>query len=164
MGKLSNSRCFSTSEWKEFYKQKTGDEFRTRSGFRELYIPERGLCQLSVTEKLVVLEQVSGDGRFWKDVADIVSRLLGLNMAGTLLTRRNPVAYMRLFGYEVEEIEEHGCEKRYYGRNKRTGLRCWLTPAEQETSRGDRIYFVTWESGGNAKNQRDSAEDSNRYS
>lgn len=157
MVELKRWQCFSINEWKEFYREKTGDEFKTRQGFKELYIPDRGLCQLSITEKIVVVEQVSGDGKYWKSVAEVIAQILGIDIIGTLLTRRNPEAYMRLFGYEIEDIDERNGEKKYFGRNKQTGLKCWLTPAEERTSQGHRIYFVTWEVRRNVENQRNSA-------
>lgn len=116
--------------------------FKRDLAYALFYYPSKGFCELAATDKMVLVGQVSGDGRFWRDFAENWARELGLKVGGTICGRKEARAYMRLFGYKVTGEEEKGGFKRYRAVNKKGG---WYLMTECELANGDRAYWVTWE-------------------
>ena len=143
MAELKRYQCSSIEDWKKLYEEKTGDKYETDKSFLEMYLPERGLCQMTATEKMVVVGSMSGDGKFWRDVAEILARIMGKKMLGTLCVRQNPEAYMRLFGYKLTKKTRNpdGREK-YYGMNQQ-GQHILISPAYRDGAK--EVYYCTWE-------------------
>lgn len=130
-------------EWKAWYERKTGLEWEENPRYRTYYFADRGLAQFAFTKDMVVLNQVSGDGRFWKQAAEILARTLCCRHLGTWCIRKIE-SYMRLFGYEIEYVEElDGGLKRYHCRNKATGQAGLASPSFM-TKAGKLGYMITW--------------------
>lgn len=57
----------SFEEWVKRYEEKTGDKHEVPKGFRTIFDERRGYAQfmLSADKTTLVMEEVSGDGRFW---------------------------------------------------------------------------------------------------
>ena len=132
------------AEWIAKYEQKTNDRFEPKDGFKLFYLPERGFCELRIDQdqQMVLLWQVCGDGRFWRDFAEGVGQIFGYRRFGTIGIRYGAKAYMRLFGFGVtgEETLPDG-NKRYYGAGGRGTCRC--SPAWVQNGR--LAYYITWE-------------------
>lgn len=112
------------SEWKEFYKLKSGDDPLSENGRQLFYLGERGYCLLTVDaeHKMVVVAETCGDGRFWNDFGEIIGKLSGCHCVATLCTRKIK-PYIRAFGWSVEKAwacisnETKEVEERYLCRD-----------------------------------------------
>lgn len=129
-------------EWIERYNRKVPEGFKRDKRFALFYLPDKGFCELLATDKMLILGQVSGDGRYWKKYAEDCARELGLKVCGSHCTRREIAAYIKLFGFKVTDTEDKGGLKRY---------RCedaqgyWGLVTECVIDGGRRAYYVTWE-------------------
>lgn len=93
----------SLKEWIKIYEDKTGDTFGIPEGYRFFYMAERGFASMKPDFKtrLMVVYQVCGDGKFWRDFAEMTFAVpLGLDAVCTICTR--PIKpYIRGFGWEI---------------------------------------------------------------
>lgn len=129
-------------EWVERYNRKIPEKFKRDNRFALFYLSDKGFCELLATDKLVVMGQVSGDGRFWKKFAEDTARALGLKACGTYCGRKEVLAWIRLFGFKVTKIEEKDGFKRYHAVGKDGG---WYLMTECVFENGVRSHWVTWE-------------------
>ena len=129
-------------EWIERYNRKVPEGFKRDKRFALFYYCAKGFCELGVTNEMVIVGQVCGDGHFWKRFAEDVARELGLKVCGAYFVRNEVPAYQKLFGFTVWKQEEKNGFKRYHG--KSTDGR-WGLMTECESENGHRAYWVTWE-------------------
>ena len=129
-------------EWIERYNKKVPNGFKRDERFALFYLPDKGFCELVATDKMMILGQVGGDGRFWKEHAEQWARELGLKVCGTYFTRKEAQAYIKLFSFKNVSVEEKDGFKRY---------RCtsedgrWGLMTECLIDGKKRAYYVTWE-------------------
>ena len=64
------SKTKTLPEWIELYNRKTPEPFKRDERFRLFFLPDKGFCEIGNTEKMIVINQLSGDGRFWKKFAE----------------------------------------------------------------------------------------------
>lgn len=128
-------------QWIAIYEKKVG-KFERDERFSLFYLPDKGFCELTATDNMVVIGQVSGDGRFWKKFAEDVAQRLGLKVCGCYCWRDSTHAWARLFGFKVDRVEGRGGLKRYYGTGKNGG---WGMMTEAIFDDGKRHCSVTWE-------------------
>ena len=96
-----------------FTKNETPDKRTIR-----FFFPTRGFAEIGATKDMVVIGQMSGDGIFWKQVAEVLALERGITHLGSWLVR-NPETYIKLFGVEIENVKESIPDmKRYYGKFK----------------------------------------------
>lgn len=100
----------SLKEWVELYEAKTGDKAEVPNGFCLFYLAERGFASMKfdLEGQMVIIYQTCGDGKFWRDFAEMKAVEYGLDCIGTICTR--PIrAYIRAFGWEIldEEIDDN---------------------------------------------------------
>ena len=129
-------------EWVERFNRKIPKKFKRDDRFALFYLPDKGFCELLATDKMVILGQVSGDGRFWKKFAEDTARVLRLKACGTYCGRKEVLAWIRLFGFKVTETEENGGFKRFHGE---TDDGRWGLMTECVFEDGMRAYQTTWE-------------------
>lgn len=132
-------------EWIEFYNRKAGgDKFHRDERYAMYYLPDKGFCEIGATQDMVIIHQLAGDARFWRDKASDLAQKLGYKMCGTWCVRKEIKAYIRLFGYEIMTTEDLADGlKRYICRHKKTEKHGLVSPAYKD---GDiQAYFVTWE-------------------
>ena len=132
-------------EWIEHYEKKTNVNYEEPDKRTiRFFFPDRGFAEIGSTKNMVVIGQMSGDGIFWKQVAEVLAMERGITHLGSWLIRP-PETYLKLFGVEIEKVEELEIGmKRYYGKFKDTGKKVLITP-EGKMSNGNVRYVVTWE-------------------
>ena len=132
-------------EWVELYNAKAPEPFARDERYTLLFLPEKGFCEVGMTEDMVIIRQLSGDGRFWYDKITDMARKLGAKQCGTWCIRQAILAYIRLFGYRIEKVEKlpDGL-KRYYGIRKTDGKKGLASPCFKYLG-GEQAYFITWE-------------------
>ena len=132
-------------EWIELYEKKTKLKYEQPDPRTiRFYFPDRGFAEIGITKDMVVIGQISGDGIFWKQVAEVLAAERGINHLGCWLVREVE-PYLKLFRIEIEKVEEKEIGfKRYYGKFKDTGKKILLTPQGKITN-GNIRYIATWE-------------------
>ena len=133
------------NEWVCVYNAKTPEPFRRDERYVLFFRPDKGFCEIGQTQDMLIINQLCGNARYWKDTLDSVARKTNIKTAGTWCIRPAVLAYIRLFGYMVEHSEElpDGL-RRYYCRHKITGKQGLVSPAFKYKT-GEQGYFVTWE-------------------
>ena len=134
-------------EWIGFYNRKNPqDPFQPTDGFELFYVPEKGFCEVLFLGDMVIVGQLAGDARFFKEHIDKVAAQMGIREGGTICIRKEIRAYIRLFGYRIDHVEElSDGTKRYYGSNKKTGKWALYSPGYTYDATGELAYLVTWE-------------------
>ena len=93
-------------QWIAAFNKKVPEGFQRDERFTLFYLPDKGLCELAATEKMMIVGNVSGDGRFWKKFAEKLARKFGLKVGGTTLVRTTFSAWARLLGYKLVSVDE----------------------------------------------------------
>lgn len=134
------------NDWIKKYEDKTKEKFESKKGFKLFYLPERGFCEYRVENDMVMIYQLSGDGKFWRDFGLLLAQLTGCRHMGTICVRNNIKAYIRFWGYEIEQKERlpEGLVK-YHCRQKETGKTAVCSPAWTDNEKNLQAYFITWE-------------------
>lgn len=131
-------------QWIEKYNKKTPVKFEKNDKYNFFFLPDKGFCEVGMTNDMVIIHQLCGDARFWKEKVSEMARKIGAKKCGTWCVRQEIKAYIRLFGYKVYKKEEttEGLI-RYYGidNNGKKGL---MSPAFRFET-GEQAYFVTWD-------------------
>lgn len=132
-------------EWVDKYNSKAPAPFHRDERYMLYYLPDKGFCEVGQTEKMVIIHQLCGDARYWKDKVSEMARKIGIEKCGTWCVRQEVLAYIRLFGYKIYKREKttEGLT-RYYGIQKDTGKKGLMSPAFRFET-GEQAYFVTWE-------------------
>ena len=109
-------RSGTPEEWVRWYEEKTGDTFTLPDGYSVNYHLHRGImvCKPVVEEKMLVIEYVIGDGKFWYDVAEMLALQNGLRYIATICTR-DVYAYIRFWGYRILKAWDNDGAKRFLG-------------------------------------------------
>ena len=106
-------KAHSLKEWIKIYEEKTGDNFDLPEDYRLFYMAERGFASMKpdLKTRLMVVYQVCGDGKFWRDYAELTFAVpMGLDAVCTICTR--PIRpYIRGFGWEIldEQCKDGQC-------------------------------------------------------
>lgn len=92
--------------WIQQYEEKTGDKFDMPKGFKLYYLPERGFASMKVDmeSKMCIIYQTCGDGKFWRDMAELMFTNLGINCLSTICTREIK-PYIRAFHWTILDEE-----------------------------------------------------------
>ena len=64
-------------QWVAAFNKKVPEGFQRDERFTLFYLPDKGFCELMPTEKMMIVGNVSGDGRFWIKFTAEISRKLG---------------------------------------------------------------------------------------
>lgn len=131
-------------EWIKRYNSKTPAPFKRDERYELFFLPDKGFCEVGKDDNMVIIHQLCGDARFWKEKISEMARKTGAKKCGTWCIRQQIKAYIRLFGYTVYKTEKtsDGLD-RYYGETK-DGKKGLMSPAFRFTT-GEQAYFVTWE-------------------
>ena len=129
-------------EWIEIYNRKAKTEFKPDEKFTLVYRPDKGFCELSCDYTKVLVGAVSGDGKFWKKIAEKFARRMGLTECGTTCVRREIRAYIRLFGHKIISVDEN---KNLHGilTQDKDGNFAFL--AETVFENGEHGYKILWQ-------------------
>ena len=131
-------------EWIALYEKKTGTKFKREPICQMAYFPDRGFAEFAATKNMIVIHQLCGDAKFWKQVGEVLAMEHGMNHLGTYCIREIE-PYIKFFNVEIERVEElpDGL-KRYHGRFKDTGKQATFSP-HFKLKNGKIGYMVTWE-------------------
>lgn len=132
------SKSAPLEEWIELYENKANERFERDERFELFYLPEKGFVEIMDTGKMVWVNQLCGEFKFWRDFIERVTRKLGYSHAGTLCIRHIK-AYLRMAGFAPYKVEVTEQGERYFCVDKNTGQKGQASPAGKNT------YYITWE-------------------
>ena len=106
-------------EWIEFYEKKSKEKFEVPEGFIFNWLPTRGfsVMQPDVEGKILMIFSTCGDGRFWRDMAEMLALKSGFRCLMTICIRKIE-PYIRFWGWKIEKIQEVKGQKRYFCKDK----------------------------------------------
>ncbi len=125
-------------QWIALYNKKIPEGFKRDKRFELFYLPAKGFAEVMDSGKMVVVNQLCGEFKFWRNLAERIARRLGYKVAGTICIR-NIEAYIRMAGFVPFHIEDTAQGYRYFCRDKHTGQQGMASPAGEDT------YYITWE-------------------
>jgi len=94
-------------EWIKIYEKKTGTEFKADPRAKLQFDAEKGFAEIGAVEGMVVIGQLCGDAKHWKNLAERLAQQLGINHLGTWCIRKIE-PYIKFFNVEIEMTEEAG--------------------------------------------------------
>ena len=132
-------------EWIKFYEEKSHVKYQPPDKrVRRFYFADKGFAEIGTSKDMVIIHQLCGDAKFWKQVAEVLAMERGINHLGTWCIR-NIEPYIRFFEVEIIKTEDLGDGlKRYHGKFKNTGKPAIFTP-NFKAQNGNIGYLVTWE-------------------
>ena len=83
---MTRSKAKTFDEWVEYYEQKTGDKYKCPNGYRVYYLPDRGFAQIARSGEMLLIYIICGDGKFWRDFAEVIATASGCKAMGSICT------------------------------------------------------------------------------
>lgn len=90
----------------ETYFMKSGDTpeiLRESIAAGDVIENEHGFAVVQLTEDALLIHACCGDGKYWQEQFEMLARKGGVNKLA-MITRRNPKAWARRFGYEAVKV------------------------------------------------------------
>jgi len=128
----------SLDDWIKIYNKKIPEGFKRDERFALFYLPEKGFAEVADVGKMIMVNQLCGEFKFWRWFAESLAQKLGYTHAGTICIR-NIKPYIRMAGFVPYDTEKTSQGDRYFCKDKRTGQKGQASPA------GAGTYYVTWE-------------------
>lgn len=125
-------------QWIDRYNKKIPEGFKRDKRFALFYLPDKGFAEIMNTGNMIVVNQLCGEFKFWRKVAERLAQQCGYTHAGTICIR-NIEAYIRMAGFVPYDIEYTVQGDRYFCKDKHTGQKGQASPA------GEGTYYITWE-------------------
>lgn len=98
------------------YEDKTKDKAEILKGFQLFYLPNRGFMMVkplvNETGGILYIDKVCGDGKFWRDHAELMANAIGFQAIITVCNR-NIESYLRDFGADILVVQEINKQKRF---------------------------------------------------
>ena len=138
-------------EYIKKYEKKTKDKFKPKNGFKLFYLPDRGFCEIGLTavhadkSVMLVIYQLCGDGKFWRDYATLTAQNLNIKKIGSICIRKNVEAYIRFWGFKITKKEPLDDGSFIYYAENKDGKTARLAPVRIHDDPSRISYFVTWE-------------------
>ena len=115
-------------------------------GFTFFFVADKGFCEVRFLGGMVIIGQIAGDARFFKEKVEEAARKMDIREGGTLCIRKEIRAYIRLFGYRIDRTEHlPDGTKRYFCSHRETGKWGQVSPAFRYDKTGELAYLITWE-------------------
>lgn len=101
-------------EWLKIYEEKTNDKAELLNGFQLFYLPTRGFMMIKALPNgsILYIDKVCGDGKFWRDHAELMAHSLRFDHILTVCNREIR-SYIRDFGGEILLEQNINGEKRF---------------------------------------------------
>lgn len=109
---MFEQKGLSLAAWVDIYEKKTGEKANFPEGYRLFYLAERGFALMKPVpeDKIMIVYEVCGDAKFFRDLAEIYACSMGLEYICTICTRHIK-PYIRAFGWRIlkEECKNEQC-------------------------------------------------------
>ncbi len=129
-------------EWIDMYEKKTGDKAVLPEGFSLYWLPNRGFAEYKIDENsgILMIYAVCGDGKFWRDLGELICRLNKLKCISTICTR-NVETYIRFWHWKIVEGQNKDGKKRFVCRDELN--RPVILTYKGADDKGEPAYWVT---------------------
>ena len=114
---------------------------RSSSAIKSLnffHLPEKGFTEIADTGKMIIVNQMCGEFKYWRSVAEKIARQRGRSHICTFCLR-SILPYLRLAGVKVNGTLPTKFGEAYFFTDKKTGQKEYAKPAGKDT------WFITWE-------------------
>lgn len=89
-------------EWIKKYEEKSGEKHVNPAGFETLYDKDKGYAQIKKDGKFLIVYEVCGDGKYWRDRAEKAALEKDCSWLFTICVR-NILPYIRLMESKLLE-------------------------------------------------------------
>lgn len=112
--KITRANAKTLEEWIALYKQKTKDVVSIPEGFVLNFIEDRGLAIMKAVpqSKLLIIYDLCGDAKFWRDMAEVGAKQNGLRYISTICTR-SIEPYIRFWHWKIQTKSVINGQARY---------------------------------------------------
>ena len=102
-------------EWIRFYEDKSGEKLEVPKNFIFQWHPYRGFSVMmpDLEGKILMIYSTCGDGRFWRDVAEMLALNNGMTKLMTICIRKIE-PYIRFWHWKIQNVQEVDGQKRYF--------------------------------------------------
>ena len=130
-------------EWIKKYNKKAPEPFERDKRYELFFRPDKGFCEIASNGKMLIINQMCGDIKYWRNAIEQVCRAMKLQVIGTYCIR-NIIPYLKLTGFSVSGVQETEDGLRYFCEDFETGQRGTASPAWIMPN-GKRAYYLTFE-------------------
>jgi len=112
---MDYSKPHTLEEWIQFYEEKSKEKLEVPKGFLFQWLPTRGFSVMrpDIEGKILMIFSTCGDGRFWRDVAEMLALNNGMTRLMTVCIRKIE-PYIRFWHWKIVEKQEVNGQKRYF--------------------------------------------------
>ena len=130
-------------EWVQFYEDKAKEKLEVPKGFLFQWFPTRGFIVMKpdVDGKMLMIYSVCGDGKFWRDVGELLALNNGLTKLCTICIRKIE-PYIRFWHWKIVNKMEINGQKRYFCKDE-YGRNVVITYKGTSEETGEPVYYVT---------------------
>jgi len=140
---MDYSKPHTLEEWIQFYEDKTKDKFELPQGMRLMWLPHRGFMVVAIdlNIKVLLIYLTCGDGKFWRDVAEMLALNNGLTKLMTICTRKIE-PYIRFWRWKITDKQEKDGQIRYFCKDD-MDRDVLVTHRGVDEKSGQATYYVT---------------------
>ena len=112
---MDYSKPHTLEEWINFYENKSKEEFEVPNGFIFNWLPTRGFSLMKPDPEggMLIIYATCGDGKFWRDVGEMLALNNGLTKLCTICVRKIE-PYIRFWGWKIVQQTEVDGQKRFF--------------------------------------------------
>lgn len=112
---MDYSKPRTLQEWVRFYEEKSKEKFEVPDGFLFQWLPTRGfsLVKPDIEGGILMIYSTCGDGKFWRDVAEMLALNNGMTKLMTICIRKIE-PYIRFWHWKIDKVQEVNGQKRYF--------------------------------------------------
>ena len=112
---MDYTRPHTLEEWIKFYEEKYKEKLEVPKGFIFQWLPTRGFSVMKPdkTGEILMIFSTCGDGRFWRDVAEMLALNNGMRCLMTICIRKIE-PYIRFWHWKITETQDIDGQKRYF--------------------------------------------------
>lgn len=130
-------------EWVQFYEEKAKEKLEVPKGFLFQWMPTRGFSVMKpdVEGKILMIYSTCGDGKFWRDVGEMLALNNGMTKICTICIRKIE-PYIRFWHWKIVKKLETNGQKRYFCKDE-LGRNVIITHKGMNEETGLPVYYVT---------------------
>ncbi len=127
----------------KFYEDKSGEKLEIPKGFLFQWLPTRGFSVIKpdIEGKILMIFSTCGDGKFWRDVAEMLALNNGMTILMTICIRKIE-PYIRFWHWKINKVQEVNGQKRYFCTDE-LGRNVLITHRGLNDTTGIPTYVIT---------------------
>ena len=140
---MEYSKPRTLEEWVQFYEEKSGEKLEVPKGFLFHWMPTRGFSVMKpdMQGKILMIYSTCGDGKFWRDVGEMLALNNGMTKLMTICIRKIE-PYIRFWHWKITKVQDVNGQKRYFCIDE-LGRNVLITHRGVNKNTGQPTYSVT---------------------